>query len=196
MFAYVKNKWNIDDSPYTEFSLSVYRAGDELLKHNRCIFHGAAFLWNKKAFIFTAPSGTGKSTQLFNWLQLYKDEIKIINGDKPILCNKMQNHIDVYPSPWKGKEGIGYDDLTASLGGVIVLKQGNINQIKRLPIDVAVLSLLKRILFTAESRESVLQASAMIEAIVSSVPVWMLTNKGDLDSAKITHDLIQKELGL
>ena len=59
-FDFFQRKWNITENPYSEYSLSVYRAGNRLLEHDCCIFHGATFEWYEKAYIFTAPSGTGK----------------------------------------------------------------------------------------------------------------------------------------
>ena len=190
-----QKRWGLVENPYAEFLLSAYRACDELLKYNRCIFHGAVFLWRGKAFIFTAHSGTGKSTQLFNWEKLYGDEIKIMNGDKPVLYSE-SNRVMVYPSPWKGKEGLGDDSLSAPLGGIIILEQGKKNQIERLIPQKSIPQLFRRILFTVETEESVHRAAAMIEAIVMNVPVWKLINTGDSDSAELTYETIRKELNL
>jgi len=96
-------------------------------------FHGAVFSWHGRAFMFTAKSGTGKSTQLKNWLQLYGDEINIINGDKPILAIR-DDQVLVYPSPWKGKEGWGQDDVMLPLAGIIFLEQDRINEIRKMNI--------------------------------------------------------------
>ena len=190
-----KAKWNLDENPYVENLLSVYRACDELLKFHRCIFHGAAFLWEGKAYIFTAQSGTGKSTQLSNWETLYGSDIQIMNGDKPVL-GAIDGKIMVYPSPWKGKEGLGDDSLSAPLGGIIILEQGKENRIERLRANKSVPQLLQRILFTVETKESVYLASKMIESIVKSVPVWKLINKGDMASSQLTYETIRKELNL
>lgn len=187
-----KEKWNIDEGPYTESLLSVYRACDELLKYNRCVFHGAAYLWRGKAFLFTAKSGTGKSTQLFNWLELYGDEIKVMNGDKPVLCAE-ENRIMVYPSPWKGKEGMGDDTLSAPLGGIIILEQGKENYIKKLRPNESVPQLLQRILFTAENRELVLNAGKFIEEMIIKIPVYKLVNTGNKESSILTYETIGKE---
>ena len=78
-------RWNIVDPAYAEYVLSCSYACDSLMKKNRIIFHGATFLWHKKAWLFSAPSGTGKTTQLLNWKRIFGDEIVILNGDKPIL---------------------------------------------------------------------------------------------------------------
>ena len=192
-FDYFAKTWNIPCIPYSEYSLSVYRACDRLLKHKRCIFHGAAFLWKDKAYVFTAKSGTGKSTQLSHWMNLYGDEVQIMNGDKPVFVLN-QEGITVMPSPWKGKEGLGNDSLSAPLGGIILLEQGKTNSIQKIYPQQSVPRLLQRILFTADTKEHVLSAAEIIEGIVTSVPVWNLINTGDTESAEMTYEALRKEL--
>ena len=118
-----------------------------------------------------------------------------MNGDKPVL-GAIDGKIMVYPSPWKGKEGLGDDSLSAPLGGIIILEQGKENRIERLHANKSVPQLLQRILFTVETKESVYLASKMIESIVKSVPVWKLINKGDMASSQLTYETIRKELNL
>ena len=88
---------------YMELSLKI---SDALLPFNRVIFHGTAFLWREKAWIFTAVSGTGKTTQYLRWKAIFGEEVQILNGDKPILAVDGENII-VYPSPWNGMEWKG-----------------------------------------------------------------------------------------
>ena len=194
-FQYFHNAWNIPEEPYSEYALLAYKVCNHLLKSGACIFHGAAFKWHEKAFIFTAPSGTGKSTQLNNWFKLYQDEIQIMNGDKPLL--KIDNNrCLVMPSPWKGKEKMGIDSLSAELGGIIILRQGNINELQKLQPYESVPQLLQRILFSVENRDQVILASKILETVITTVPVWKLINTGDMNSSILTHDEIKKELGL
>ena len=54
-----------------ELFMHALSVGDELPAHNRLLFHGCAFEWQGKAWIFTGPSGTGKTTQYVQWKLLY-----------------------------------------------------------------------------------------------------------------------------
>lgn len=188
-------KWGRIDDSYTEFGLSVYRTSDHLLAYERCAFHAAAILWHERAFLFTAPSGTGKSTQLKNWIQLYPADTKIMNGDKPILGAE-KDTIWVFPSPWKGKERLGDDSIKAPLGGIIFLRQSDQNKIRRLDPYESVALLLERFLCTVESEQIVQSMCRLEEKIISSVPVWKLENTGDLESTRLVHDTLIKEFGI
>ena len=54
-----------------------------LLQADALILHCSYLLYDGKAILFSAPSGTGKTTQAKLWEKLYPAEI--INGDKAIL---------------------------------------------------------------------------------------------------------------
>ncbi len=174
-----------------EYHLLHLVASNALLAYHRCVFHGTAFLWHEKAWIFTAPSGTGKTTQYRRWRKLYRDEVKIINGDKPILEFKEDHTIMVHPSPWKGKERWG-SMLKAPLGGIIYLEQGKENKIERMNAQDAVLSIYKQFLFLPEKEEYIHAVCRMEGTLLRCVPVWKLINKGDLESAQLTHDVLIK----
>ena len=48
------------------------------------VFHCSALAVDGKAYLFTAPSGTGKSTHARLWREVYKDKVVMVNDDKPI----------------------------------------------------------------------------------------------------------------
>ena len=126
-----QGRWGMKDPAYAEYVLSCSYACDALMRRDRIVFHGAAFRWHQRAWLFSAPSGTGKTTQLKNWQRLFGGEMEIMNGDKPILELCADGHVLVRPYPWKGKEGLGRDDITAPLGGIILLRQDRENRIAR-----------------------------------------------------------------
>lgn len=160
------------------------RVSEYLLEHDCCLFHGAAFLWREKAYIFTAPSGTGKSTQYVLWKEQLGEEMQILNGDKPILRLEADGRLWVYPSPWQGKENMG-SMRCAPLGGVIVLQQGVVNSVRRLRPVEAVAPLYLQFLFPGETEETVRRVCALESCLIDQVPVWHMVNRGDVDSAKL-----------
>lgn len=186
-----EEKWKYNACAPTEMAILPFRTSDYLLKDHRCVYHAVAFLYKNKAYLITAQSGTGKSTQLRNWMKLYGDETKIINGDKPIIEKTDENKIFVHPSPWKGKEGWGDDTLPpAPLGGIVFLSQAKENRIERMSNLQAAIPLLSRFLFTVESEENIRQACAIESCMLESVPVFHLHNIGDLASTQMIHDAL------
>lgn len=186
------SRWGRFDDAFTEFGLSVFRVSDYLLLYDKCVFHAASIVYKDKAYLFTAKSGTGKTTQLMNWMQLYGNETKIINGDKPILSAE-NDKLWVFPSPWKGKERIGEDSIYAELGGIIYLEQGKENFVSRLSASDAAIPIMNRFLCTVENEEIIHGICRLEEKILCTVPIWKAINTGDLDSTRMIHDILNKE---
>ena len=75
---------------------------DELLNYNVILVHGATIAIDNEAYIFTAPSGTGKTTHLLRWLTQCPDAY-VVNGDKTFISLENSEPI-ACGSPWAGKE--------------------------------------------------------------------------------------------
>lgn len=186
-----ENRWLTDgaetSAAFLEFQSLMLATGNALLSHRRALFHGAAMLWNGLAWIFTAPSGTGKTTQLQLWRKLFKKDIQVINGDKPVLECRGDGSVRVSCSPWRGKEKLGHQDLHAPLGGIVLLEQGAQNHMERLSMADAVLPLFTEFVSFPENEEQIRCQAEILTRILDAVPVWKLTNLGDEASALLTQ---------
>ena len=70
---------------YLEFLCVQDQLASQLPAFGRFLMHGAAIAYNGAAYLFTAPSGTGKSTHIRLWRQYLGSGVSVINGDKPFL---------------------------------------------------------------------------------------------------------------
>lgn len=105
----------------------VYRKIAEFLpEYEAFVFHGAAVAKDAEAYLFTAPSGTGKSTHANLWTTSFPDAW-IINGDKPII-RKLDGRFYACGTPWKGKEGLGTHE-NVPIRGLCLLHQSKENRI-------------------------------------------------------------------
>ena len=120
-------------------------------------------------------------------------EMKVINGDKPLLFVPEKGDIWVYPSPWNGKEGFG-NPLKAPLGGIICLEQGGLNQFHQLDAGEAVTPLLGQFISMMRTEEQIRKICRMEEQMIQRVPVYRMVNRGDECSAAQLHDFLQSEL--
>ena len=186
-----QNRWLVDENetsqPFKEFQALMLATGNYLLSYRRALFHGAAFIWRNLAWIFTAPSGTGKTTQLNNWNQLCGRSVQIINGDKPLLECRDDGSVWVHSSPWRGKEKIGSPGLSARLGGIILLEKGENNKIIALNPEDAVRPLFVEFISYPENTDQILQQAELLEHILKAVPIWKLVNVGDMASSEMTQ---------
>ena len=127
--AAVKRQSGLSEEPVTEEyaeALCLYREMAERLPlYDRAVFHAAAIEYAGKAYLFTAPSGTGKSTHIRLWRELLGERVQIINGDKPIL-HRTESGVVVCGTPYAGKEG-WQTNCAAPLAGICFLRQGTKN---------------------------------------------------------------------
>lgn len=119
-------------SDYLE-TLAVYRKiAIEMLKYDAFIMHGAAVALSGKAYLFTAPSGVGKTTHTGFWLKTYPSAF-ILNGDKPII-RIIGGKVFACGTPWAGKEGQNRNDMLP-LKAVCFLARGKENLIDHISFD-------------------------------------------------------------
>ena len=177
-----------------EFVSFILPTSNALLAFKRCLFHGTAFSWNDKAYIFVGPSGAGKSTQYRNWRKLFHDEIHILNGDKPLLEWKKDNEFWIHPSPWRGKEEYGRQE-SARLAGLIYVSQDSDNEIRRLKPEEGVTFIYRQFIYEPTDVNLIQKVCSMEDALLRSVPLWHLKNRADEEAVLMTRDAILKYEG-
>ena len=175
--------------PFSETYVLMIKACDFLLDYNRVIIHGVSFVWHDKAWLITAPSGTGKTTQLRHWQRLWNDEIQLINGDKSVLELRDNNELWLHPSPWMGKEK-DYGDSSGKLAGIIVLEQADHNSVKIIKPAESVLQIFQQFLFLGKEAEHVRNVGKIETVMLDTLPVWLLENLGDEESARLTYETL------
>ena len=117
------------DSLLREFHISAFLSMERaLLKYSAFQLHASVISWNGKGILFSAPSGTGKSTQAEMWKKY--ESAAVVNGDRAII-RKQGNKFRAYGSPYAGTSGV-YTNISVPVGAIVILEQGKENHIKRL----------------------------------------------------------------
>ena len=178
-------------TPLNEEYILMARASSFLLPRRRVLFHGVSFVWRGRAWIITALSGVGKTTQLRHWQRLFPEEIRIINGDKSVLSWEDDCSFRVWPSPWTGKEGDA-GTLDAPLAGIVLLRQADHNAIRRIEPRESVMEIFQQFLVLDEDPRDLRLTGAMEDALLRQTPVWLLENLGDEDSARLTYETLSE----
>ncbi len=151
--------------------LCIYRAiAEQLPQFDRFVFHGAAIEYDGEAYLFTAPSGTGKTTHINLWRKHLGDKVNIVNGDKPII--KVGETPVVYGTPWAGKEGF-QRNVSAPLKAVCILKQGAKNNIVRLTTAEALKHLMRQI-YLPQDTTSLSKTLQLLGVLLEKTPVYLL----------------------
>ncbi len=119
----------IDKNFQTEYLLSQYAFVYILNKTNNAILmHSSSVVYNDRAILLTAKSGTGKSTHARLWRE-YKKAITL-NDDKNCVAYE-DGKLLLYPHPWSGKHQID-TNIKAYVSCIVFLYQSKENTIKKL----------------------------------------------------------------
>ena len=156
-----------------------------LSDYNAMLFHGSTVMYNGKAYIFTAPSGTGKSTHTRLLKEYLGDKLTYINDDKPIIKIEGEK-VMVYGSPWNGKHGLG-ENVSAPLGAICVVSRAEENSIE----EVSPIKFMK-ILFEQsvgfDDEDSANKVLEILSTIISSAKFYSLRCNMDISAAKCSHE--------
>lgn len=112
--------------PFLERTAIQRKIAEQLLKHNVLLIHGSAIAVDGKGYLFTAKTGTGKSTHTRLWRQVFPHAV-IVNDDKPFL-QFTEKGIFLCGAPWSGKHGLD-TNITVPLQGICILERGSENKI-------------------------------------------------------------------
>ena len=150
----------------------LYRQlAERLPKFDRFVFHGVAVKVDGKGFVFSAPSGTGKSTHVMLLKKYFGDNVTIINGDKPILQVTDEGSI-ICPCPWAGKEGWQTKE-EAPLSGIFLIKRANVSSIKKIsPAEYLEELVLQA--YLPENSEMFLKTLELMDKATKNVPFYLL----------------------
>ena len=150
----------------------IYREiAERLPEFNRCVFHGAVLEYNKKGFLFTAPSGTGKTTHIRLWKKFLGDKVEIVNGDKPILHIE-EDGVTAWATPYAGKEKY-QNHSSVKLSGMCLIKRGKENRIERVNAGDYLIEIISQMYMPYEPAQSV-KTLELLDNLLKSVPLYVL----------------------
>ncbi|MBR4551109.1 MAG: hypothetical protein IKO13_02330 [Oscillospiraceae bacterium] len=114
--------------------LVVHRMiAEKLPDCNGFLLHGSAVAVDGECFVFTAKSGTGKSTHTRLWRELLGERAVMVNDDKPLVRVTERGTI-AYGTPWNGKHCLG-SNVAVPLKALCILERGEENRICEVGMD-------------------------------------------------------------
>ncbi len=160
-----------------------------LLKFDGFMLHSSAVAVNGKAYLFSAPSGTGKSTHTEQWLKLFGDEAYILNDDKPGILIR-DGQVFAAGTPWSGKSDLNKNEVLP-LQGICVLTRSPDNWIKPLEGMQAIFSILNQTLRPADGARMD-KLMSLIDACINAVPVWQMGCNISTEAAKLSYTAMSR----
>lgn len=172
-------------------TLAVYRAlAHALLEQDILVFHASAVAVDGAAYLFTAPSGTGKSTHARLWRELLGARAVMINDDKPLL-HVTEQGVTVFGTPWSGKSTL-HTNLSVPVRAVCLLHQAAENSIRAITPDAALPTLLQQT-YRQTEQAALLRTLQLVELLGERVRLYAMGCNTDPDAARLAYETMKSE---
>lgn len=152
--------------------LAVHRKiSEKMPEYNTVLLHGSLLALDENGYLFTAPSGTGKSTHVRLWREYFGEKVTVVNDDKPFL-KVVGDEVIAYGTPWDGKHRLS-KNIKVPLKGICILTRDNENWIKKIDKKEAYLEVYKQIYEVLGSVENKIKTLQIIDQLLK-VPLYKM----------------------
>lgn len=176
--------------PFLERATIQRKLAYQLLDRDTILLHGSTVGAEGKAYLFTAPCGTGKSTHTRLWREMLGQRAVMVNDDKAFL-RITEDGVLAFGSPWTGKHGLG-SNICLPLKGICFLRRGTENRIAPGSPE-AWLPELRHQCMIPEEPELGEKAVALVEKLSRLVPLWEMACTKEAEAARVAYETMTKE---
>lgn len=141
-----------------------------LALQGKVLLHAAYIQCLGQAVLFTAPSGTGKSTQAELWRQ-HRPGTRIVNGDRAVFSVEDERTM-AHGFPFCGSSGISHN-ISCPLKAIVVLRQGKKNHLVRLVGAQAATILLSECMVPLWDRIATQRVMDTVTQVVEQRPIYL-----------------------
>lgn len=183
------------DSEAAKYPSMPYEYGENLciyreickraVNYGAMLIHSAAVALDGEGYLFTALSGTGKTTHIRLWEEKFAGRVSVINGDKPII-RRADGAFHVYGTPWCGKEGEN-TNTHVPIKGICILQRGEKNTIERVTAQEAAAKLMEQTVRPTGARE-MSALLGIIDELICEVPVYRLFCTPTPEAAEVSYN--------
>lgn len=185
----VRERTPLLDDEMREYMLMGKKYYDALVEHDGMMLHASAVVVDGLAYLFSAPSGTGKSTHTSLYLKRFGERAYILNDDKPAI-RVVDGKAYAYGTPFSGKYDIS-ENRRVPIAGIAFIERSETNSIEPMPGARVVFSLLNQT-SRPESPELYMRMLRNLDAILQYVPVYTLRCNMDDTASAVSYDAMQK----
>lgn len=175
-------------------TLAVYRKiAEQMLSYDTILFHGSVIAVDGEGYLFTAKSGTGKSTHTRLWRETFGDRAVMVNDDKPLLRITKEG-VTAYGTPWDGKHRLS-TNTSVPLKGICILERAAENHIIKLDTKEQLRSAYPMIVQQTHKSSNPANARKtmeLIDRLMAALPIYRLSCNMEHAAAKVAYEGMQR----
>lgn len=208
-------EYAVQDADHTDFSISVsaeaiaekasntpglsqeaceyawygYEFYKKLLDFDGMMLHSSCISVDGEAYLFSAPSGTGKSTHTNLWKEYFKERAVFINDDKPAL-RIIDGRVCACGTPFSGKTALN-TNIIVPVKGICILNRGVTNSIKLADKSILVHRLLNQA-YRPQNPALMNRTLDILGTVISNVPVYELYCNISTEAVVTAYEFMSK----
>lgn len=156
----------------SEYMHTGFAFSDRLTELGGAVLHGSSVAYADQGIVFSANSGTGKSTHANLWKKRFGSKVTIVNDDKPAL--RFYTGIPyIFGTPWSGKSDLNAN-VQIQLKALVFIKRAETIRIERLKTRDSIFNLMGQISRPYYDEKIGLKTMNIIEKLVQTVPIYRL----------------------
>lgn len=169
--------------------LAVHRKICEAMPfRNTFLMHGSCIAVDGTAYLFTAKSGTGKSTHTGLWRERFRERAVMVNDDKPLI-GITNRGILAYGTPWCGKHRLS-SNTSVPLKSICILERAEKNHINEIPYAEAYPMLIQQI-YRPMNTEAMMKTLHLIDRLPAYIRFWRLGCNMEPEAAEISYEAMK-----
>ena len=167
-------------------SLAVYRKiCEKMVDYDTILMHGSVVAVDGVAYLFTAKSGTGKSTHTRFWRELFGERAIMVNDDKPLL-KLVEEGVLACGTPWDGKHHLS-TNVCLPLKAICILERGEENEIHPISAQEA----LPMVFQQTHRPKNMAKYMEIIDKLMQRVSFYRLKCNQSPEAAKTAYEGMQ-----
>lgn len=178
--------------PISTSILELFALEKDLLANDALVLHSSFIEFEGKAILFTAPSGTGKSTQASLWNKF--EGVETINGDRSIVHRVAPGQFVSRGLPFCGSSQI-HVNRSMPTGAIVFIEQHPTNVVERMNPAQAYGKLFGEMSINSWNRAAVEKSLQIIEDLVGSVPMVHLKCNMEQDAVTSLKNYLHEKAG-
>lgn len=169
--------------------LAVYRKiAERMPRYDTLLLHGSCIALDGAGYLFTAKSGTGKSTHTRLWRERFGARAVMVNDDKPLL-RVGPDSVTVFGTPWDGKHRLSRN-IAVPLRAICLLERAAENRIAPLTGSEAWPRLLQQVYRPADP-EAMTRTLKLLDRLSGQVKLYRLGCNMDPEAAELAYDAMK-----
>ena len=185
----------IEGIPTRQFSdsyleeLAVYRKiAEQMINYDTVLFHGSVIAMDGVGYLFTAKSGTGKSTHTRLWREYVGERAVMVDDDKPLL-KITDSGVTAYGTPYNGKHRLG-TNTSVPLKAICILTRSADNHIEPITREQAYTMLLQQV-YRPANMLKMTKTLELVDRLADSVKFYHLGCNMDISAAQVAFEGMQ-----